>query len=1028
MNHPSPLGKTTAPTGVFPGVAPIKTGAVGSRLGSVEVKPPSAPRRLLDKLLTGLHLRSKTPPQPASPPLPLKGPQLQPLLRGAATFAHQLGVIGDDHPSAWLSMDKLAEHVVDILEQVRQGAATPNLTPAMKSALALGNLPAFVNGLQQAIAATADPTQLHHVNNILQAHLGELVLRDIQAHGPLTSGVHAPPAPALTQSPLTDKLGQPLVRLQALGVPADQMKPMERTLEDISDALFQGNGPRAEQLLDKLMDQLREHLKLMPDAVKQAFVYSDGKAFVADLRDAILGQTHGDTERLKVTTELDGFSQQWLHDAFDVLVKDIVPSVDPSGLPHMPAQANVGALAIQRMESALQELQSLRANPGGDPTGDLTLQARAKVQKCMTELLDLVRSGAALPGLSPGLRAAALGGDMAAFVNTLRSEVLARASDDQRNAIAYSFDHLAVPASHDDEAAHGALKVNDTTPKPLAKPTFDKPLLPTARLDALASTPQQRQQLEAVLARVGQAMALGDPVAIRNQLAALNQQLRPLLAQQEASLRLGFSLSDGHAFVADLAQAILTQTPASQRDVVNTQLQLFMRPQLQQAFTELVAQSLDSARLSSVLADEAPAQVDIDGTTWLRLQATPDASDELGTSWTYVDASNPARQARINLPPREITVQGRTYVRDKAEALGSGQFGEVWSYTELQPPGTKAPPPDRVVMKVPKPGGLAPGSAEAPQVMIHAPLREGRATVQGMGTGGGDLNNAKLVGVIRGSGSVNLVMRLETGGSLIGHMPTLHSAPTTPELMKGKLALLSDMTAALHRLHAAKGVAHIDIALRNVLIDAKGRAVLNDYGIASVMPDGGSVQGAQAPILPGMLPTTWIAPEALTSGQITEKAEVFSLGVAFLEMAFGLDQRRPPWSPGLNRTDIQDMRMNGHWDAAAMVARLGPLSTTAWPDATVRQQLLDLITRMIDNDPAQRPTLAEVAASPLFQSLGEADRQALVTLLMPPPPPAPDPAAVVPVPQPVVHDINYGVRASSPAASSYGDINYSNNA
>lgn len=986
MNHPHAIGKPQTQVGVFPGVAPVKT-EVTSKLGSIQPAKPSAPRRLLDKILVGLHLRSNPQAVQLAPaPLPLKAAVVPKLANHVVAYANQLALVGPDHHNAGPIKQSLADAVNVMLGQLRSGALTAELPPEAISALVNKDVAALSTSLKQLILASTPPSAQARVTQSLDAELQGIVQANIQAaQAPLTASA---PGALFTDKPLLlqEKNGHPIVRLQALGVSQAAMAPMLKTLEKIGDALFNGQTDRADDLLMGFIDQLRPLLEAQPKAVQLAFAKSDGQSFIADLHDAVLGQVHGDVEKRQVSAWLDDFKQTSLKDGFLRLVNNLPGAQNVKAvLPSMPASANVAVLALQRLGSAAQAVVEAQAKDALLPEPGRVDEALRQLGAATTDLLRLVREDAATLALDPAMKQALASGDMGAFVSALRSHVLAAVPADQRNAAAWAFDRAVVPASQADETAHGPLKaVPVPGPTLVPKTTFDSHLLPAARLDMLASTPKQRQEIEAALARVAQAMAHGDPAVIRGQLDRLNLLLKPLLAQQSDSLKLAFTLSNGEAFMGDLAHAILSQAPEAQSELVANQLNLFMRPYLQAAFDQLVTQVLDH---DTGEPDLPPEQITHNGGTYQRMSPSPDSRDAVSTHWQYVNTADPHDVVNVSeplRPPVSIVVQGRTYVRDDRSALGSGNFGEVWAYSNPDDPE------DRVVMKTPKLGGLDPHSAEARKVMVDDPLREGLASLVAMGTGGGDTNNAKLLGAIRGTDSVNLVYRLEKSGSLLDKVSELNSADTSPAMARGKLGLLQDLVGALRRLHESKGVVHLDIALRNVLVDAKGRAVLADYGMSQLLPDGGSIEGANARPATNVLPIVWTAPEVLKGQPATEKSEVFSLGVAFIELAFGLDGNTPPWSsayPQLLAQTIGSMRITDQWDAATMVQKLGDLSSNAWPDPTMRQDLMALITQMLDNSPDQRPSLADVAKSPLFNGISEDDRKALLAVLSPPPAP-----------------------------------------
>ncbi|MGU3643393.1 protein kinase domain-containing protein [Microbacterium sp. C23T] len=152
----------------------------------------------------------------------------------------------------------------------------------------------------------------------------------------------------------------------------------------------------------------------------------------------------------------------------------------------------------------------------------------------------------------------------------------------------------------------------------------------------------------------------------------------------------------------------------------------------------------------------------------------------------------------------------------------------------------------------------------------------------------------------------------------------------------------AELAEALHVVHKAD-VVHRDIKPSNVLLSppqipgARPRAKLADFGIAYLL-DTSRITS------PGLVIGTvaYLAPEQLRGDAPTRAADIYSLGLVFLEALTG--ERAHPQGGGM----------------AAAVARLE--SRPEIP-ASLDQAWIDLLTRMLHPDPAQRPTAAEVAAA-----------------------------------------------------------------
>ncbi|MFD7556285.1 serine/threonine-protein kinase [Streptomyces sp. NPDC059835] len=122
--------------------------------------------------------------------------------------------------------------------------------------------------------------------------------------------------------------------------------------------------------------------------------------------------------------------------------------------------------------------------------------------------------------------------------------------------------------------------------------------------------------------------------------------------------------------------------------------------------------------------------------------------------------------------------------------------------------------------------------------------------------------------VIEDDGRPWIVMRLVSGRSLAQEVEA--SGALSPQ-RTAEIGL--EILAALEAAHS-EGILHRDVKPQNVLLDAEGKAVLTDFGIASVM-------GATQPLTAtGMVVGTvgYMAPERLSGSGAGPKADLWSLG------------------------------------------------------------------------------------------------------------------------------------------------------
>ncbi len=104
---------------------------------------------------------------------------------------------------------------------------------------------------------------------------------------------------------------------------------------------------------------------------------------------------------------------------------------------------------------------------------------------------------------------------------------------------------------------------------------------------------------------------------------------------------------------------------------------------------------------------------------------------------------------------------------------------------------------------------------------------------------------------------------------------------------------LSDALAYLH----AHGIAHRDIKLENVLVDAKGHAVLSDFGISRILSDElrqelnvtkTFIEGQTTGTRPVMGTYFYLAPEVRRGVEATAASDLYALGVLFFRFLTGM--------------------------------------------------------------------------------------------------------------------------------------------
>ncbi|REH53938.1 serine/threonine protein kinase [Kutzneria buriramensis] len=144
-----------------------------------------------------------------------------------------------------------------------------------------------------------------------------------------------------------------------------------------------------------------------------------------------------------------------------------------------------------------------------------------------------------------------------------------------------------------------------------------------------------------------------------------------------------------------------------------------------------------------------------------------------------------------------------------------------------------------------------------------------------------------------------------------------------------------DLVAALRAAHES-GVLHRDVKPGNVLLDATGRAHLADFGIASAEGDS-SITAAG--VLVGA--PSYMAPERVRGLESGPESDFWSLGVTIYAAVEGIVP----------------------FDRGDPLATMTSVLTDAPPAPTRAGWLAPLLTRLMDKDPAARPSADEIVAA-----------------------------------------------------------------
>ncbi len=196
-----------------------------------------------------------------------------------------------------------------------------------------------------------------------------------------------------------------------------------------------------------------------------------------------------------------------------------------------------------------------------------------------------------------------------------------------------------------------------------------------------------------------------------------------------------------------------------------------------------------------------------------------------------------------------------------------------------------------------------------------------------------------------------LVFEYVSGGTL---SQRLRNGPrlTAAEAVTLMLGVLDGLTAA----HAA-GLVHRDLKPSNILIDARGRARVMDFGIAARVSPGANVPNRIVGT-PG-----YISPEAARGAPAHPQMDVFAAAVMLAEMLSGqrLNQDPDPWR-AIQRVQTTDLVLPSGLDAdvddalRAIVQRgLAREPSARWPSAALFHDALAAWLRPVAEPVADAP-------------------------------------------------------------------------
>src|SRR5689334_15089804 len=270
------------------------------------------------------------------------------------------------------------------------------------------------------------------------------------------------------------------------------------------------------------------------------------------------------------------------------------------------------------------------------------------------------------------------------------------------------------------------------------------------------------------------------------------------------------------------------------------------------------------------------------------------------------------------MPP--VTGTGRVVAGryELLDPIGHGAMGTVWRARDLRLDREVA------VKEVCLPG---PSTPQDRSVLRERSLREARVAARLTHPGVVTVHD-----VIEAEGGPWLIMELVPSRSLAQVLA--EDGPLSPARAA---AMGGTLLEALGSAHAA-GVVHRDVKPGNILVTPEGRAVLTDFGIATLHGDPGLTQAGMVMGTPG-----FCAPERIRGVPASPASDLWSLGATLYAAVEGCG----PFEGQGSAMAVLANIVHGDPPPAKSAGPLGPVITalmkrdpTARPDATTARRLL----------------------------------------------------------------------------------------
>ncbi|KAJ6395174.1 hypothetical protein OIU77_020437 [Salix suchowensis] len=210
-------------------------------------------------------------------------------------------------------------------------------------------------------------------------------------------------------------------------------------------------------------------------------------------------------------------------------------------------------------------------------------------------------------------------------------------------------------------------------------------------------------------------------------------------------------------------------------------------------------------------------------------------------------------------------------------------------------------------------------------------------------------NLVPLVGYCFEQEEQMLVYEFMPNGS-VGHLLSGHFKRPVSFSMRMSIALASAKGILYLHTEADPPIIHRDIKANNILLDFKFTAKVSDFGISKLAPVR-DCEGAESHVSTIVKGTPgYLDPEYFLTNKLTEKSDVYSLGIVFLELLTGME----PISHGKYIVREVNAACQSGTMFSIIDQKMGP-----YPSDCVKK-FMALALKCCQDEPAERPAMLEV--------------------------------------------------------------------